>query len=108
MYLGTETEAIAYKVYQRGDDVCVECFFTNRNDSCVVIVHQNISQFNSTKELLNISIIEQIKRTASNNRGHKCIPGINLYEYQVGVIPLILHKNSGLLNTEGNTIPKVN
>lgn len=101
--VGTENEAMTSKVYQQGDSVCVECYFTNSNDSCVVIVHQNISQLNSTedRESLNISLIEQIKRENSSKTGHTCIPGINLYEYQVGVIPLILYHKPGSVNNKG-------
>ena len=94
------------KVYQQGDHVCVECHFINKSDACVVIVHQNISQINSTKESLNIHSIEQINGTNSSNKGKVCIPRINLYEYQIGVIPLILYQKlaNGSLSTdsEGN------
>ena len=88
-------------VYQQGDSVCVECYFTNKNDSCVVIVHQHISQLNSSQESLNISLIRQIKRTNDSEKGRICIPGINMYDYQVGVIPLILYLKQESLSTKG-------
>ena len=97
----SENEAIVSNVYQQGDSVCIECYFTDKNDSCVVIVHQNISQLNLTKESLNISLIHLINRTNDSEKGHLCIPGINLYEYQVGVIPLILNLKQKSLRTEG-------
>ena len=49
---------------------------------CVVVVHQRISQLNSSG-LMNIT---GHKFTRSGDTAYECIKGINLEQYQVGVI----------------------
>ena len=75
------------KIYIQDDKVCIEC-----NSTCVVIVHQNVTLLNSSADLLIIHSVHVIERPASDADEsvlRKCIPEINLDEYQIGVIPLI-------------------
>ena len=53
------------------------------NTYCVAVVHQRISQLNSSG-LMNIE--SSYKFTRSGDTASGCIGGVNLTEYQVGVI----------------------
>ena len=50
---------------------------------CVAVVHQQISQLNSSV-LMNIESSHRFNRTGVTASG--CIEGVNLMEFQVGVI----------------------
>ena len=89
---------IEYEVSTQGEDVCIECYSV---DSCVAIIHQNISQLNLTDGFLNISLISLINSTTNNGTVYKCFSGYNLIDYQVGVIlHMKLDKNQTLISTE--------
>lgn len=98
---GTRLKSVTSYIYPQGDSVCIECYFTTETstDSCVAIIHQNITHLNSTDGLLKISSVYQINRTNGSETASACIPGINLYDYQIGVIPLIY------LNEEDSMAP---
>ena len=86
---GTEQE-IAYNISNQGGDVCIEC-----HEPCVAIVHHSISQINVTNGFLNISQIVLINMTTENETVFGCIHGIDLIDYQIGIISVIsLNKNA--------------
>ena len=87
---GAEQE-IEYDISDQGDAVCIECHV-----ACVAIIHQNISNINITNGFLNISYVVLINKTKENETASECIQGINLIDYQIGVISLIeLNKSAG-------------
>ena len=73
-----------YNIFDEGNGVCIEC-----HEPCVAIVHQNISQINTTNGFLNISHIVLINTTTENETVFECIQGIDLIDYQIGIISLI-------------------
>ena len=86
---GTEQE-IAFNISNQGGDVCIEC-----HEPCIAIVHQNISQINTTNGFLNISHVVLINTTTGNETVRECIQGIDLIDYQIGIISVILlNKNT--------------
>ena len=94
---GTEQE-ISYNVSDQGNGVCIEC-----HEPCVAIIHQNISQINITNRFLNISHIVLINTTTENGTPFECIQGIDLLDYQIGIISLIkLNKTRNLQPTNHN------
>ena len=64
--------------------VCITCtFLESSTTDCVAVVHQRISQLNSSG-LMNIE--SSYKFTRSGDTAYGCIEGVNLEQYQVGVI----------------------
>jgi hypothetical protein len=79
-------EEIEYNISiaNEGNYVCIEC-----RAACVAIIHQNISQINTTNGFLNISHIVLVNKTTENETVSECIQGIDLIDYQIGIISLI-------------------
>ena len=64
--------------------VCITCtFLESFATDCVAVVHQRISQL-SFSRLMNIE--SSHKFTRSSDTAYGCIEGVNLEQYQVGVI----------------------
>ena len=77
---------IEYDVHSSssGLPVCITCTFNdNTVKNCVVVVHQRISQLNSSG-LMNIE--SSHKFTRSGDTAYGCIEGVNLEQYQIGVV----------------------
>ena len=73
-----------YEVQNISTDVCITCtFLDNSTTDCVAVVHQRISQLNSSG-LMNIE--SSHKFTRSGDTAYGCIEGVNLEQYQVGVV----------------------
>ena len=87
--------AIKYKLDQTSSEVCITCTFLNSSATdCVAVVHQRISQLSSSG-LMNIE--SSHKFTRSGDTAYGCIEGVNLEQYQVGVIGgkmIIMEPNS--------------
>ena len=65
-------------------DICVTCTFLESSATdCVAVVHQRISQLNSSG-LMNIESSHKFARNGDTAYGY--IEGVNLEQYQVGVI----------------------
>ena len=63
---------------------CINCTFLNTfTTSCVAVVHQRISQLNSSG-LMNIESSHKFTRSGDTAYGR--IDGVNLTAYQIGVI----------------------
>ena len=77
--------------------VCISCTFPKDSSStgCVAVVHQRISGLNSTG-LVNIEASHKFNRLISDDIAHGCIEGVNLEQYQVGVVDgkMIMELNS--------------
>ena len=83
---GEQLNPIEYELHPTNTSVCITCTFldsTLTDCTCVAIVHQQISQLNSSG-LINIE--SSHKLTRSGNTAYGCIEGVNLDQYQVGVI----------------------
>ena len=64
--------------------VCIICTFLDSSATdCVAVVHQRISQLNSSG-LMNIESSHKFTRSGDTASG--CIDGVNLEDYQVGVV----------------------
>ena len=77
---------IEYEVHtsSSGSPVCIACTFNdNTVMNCVAVVHQRISQLNSSG-LMNIESSHKFNR--SGDTAYGCIEGVNLEQYQVGVV----------------------
>ena len=73
-----------YQLHPTSTGVCVNCTFLDNNSTgCVAVVHQRISQLSSSG-LMNIE--SSHKFTRSGDTAYGCIEGVNLSEYQIGVI----------------------
>ena len=67
-----------------GSPVCITCTFNdNTVENCLAVVHQRISQV-SSGGLMNIE--SSHKFTRSGDTAYGCIEGVNLEQYQIGVI----------------------
>ena len=66
----------------------------------MAVVHQRISQLNSSG-LMNIESSHKFTRSGDTASG--CIEGVNLADYQVGVIP-ITQTMSPTTNSQGNQL----
>ena len=72
-----------YKLHPTSTGVCITCTFLDSSvTDCVVVVHQRISQLNSSR-LKNI-ISHRFNRSGDTASG--CVEGVSLTDYQVGVI----------------------
>ena len=75
---------IEYDVLSTSTGVCINCTFLDSSATgCVAVVHQRISQLSSSG-LMNIE--SSYKFTRSGDTAYGCIEGVNLEQYQVGVI----------------------
>ena len=77
---------IEYEVHSSssGSRVCITCTFNDDAvKNCVAVVHQRNSQLSSN----GLMIIESShKFTRSGDTAYGCIEGVNLEQYQVGVV----------------------
>ena len=82
---GNQTFSIEYElVNMTSASVCILCNFLDPDTSgCVAVVHQQISQLGSGG-LMNIESSHRFTR--SGDTAYGCIEGVNLEQYQVGVI----------------------
>ena len=75
---------IEYEVQSTSTGVCITCTFLDSSATdCVAVVHQRISQLNSSG-LMNIESSHKFTRSGDTASG--CIEGVSLTDYQVGVI----------------------
>ena len=73
-----------YHVNDTTTGVCITCTFLDSSTTdCVALVHQRISQLTSN-ELINIRS-HRLNRSGDNT-AYGCIEGVNLTDYQIGVI----------------------
>ena len=73
-----------YEPHPTSTGICITCtFLESSTTNCVVVVHQRISQLNSSG-LMNIE--SSHKFTRSGDKAYGCIYGVNLTDYQIGVI----------------------
>ena len=80
----TQQFPIKYKLQSNSTSVCITCtFLDNSATDCVAVVHQRISQLSSSG-LMNIESSHKFTRSGDTASG--CIDGVNLEDYQVGVI----------------------
>ena len=75
---------IDYELQATSTGVCITCTFLDSSFiDCVAVVHQRISQLSSSG-LMNIESSHKFTRSGDNAYG--CIEGVNLEQYQVGVV----------------------
>ena len=75
---------IKYEFHLTSTGICITCTFLDSSTTdCVAVVHQRISQLSSSG-LMNIE--SSHKCTISGNTAYGCIEGVNLEQYQVGVM----------------------
>ena len=85
---GLEVEAhsssIEYSLQSTSTGVCITCTFLDSSATdCVAVVHQRISQLSSSG-LMNIESSHKLNR--SGDTASSCIEGVNMEDYQVGVV----------------------
>ena len=89
MLLGVGLQAVfEYEVSSTSaGTVCINCTFHDvSTTSCVAVVHQRISQLNSSG-LMNIESSHRFNR--SGDTAYGCIDGVNVIDYQIGVYSLM-------------------
>ena len=75
---------IEYELNFTSTGVCISCTFLNSSTTdCVAVVHQRISQLSSSG-LMNIDSSYKLNR--SDDTAYGCIEGVNLEQYQIGVV----------------------
>ena len=78
------TFQITYTLQSTSSGVCVNCtFLESSTTGCVAVVHQRISQLNSSG-LMNIESSHKFTRSGDTASG--CIEGVNLEDRHVGVV----------------------
>ena len=84
MKLAQTNVSVEYDFEETTSCIKVMCTFPMESSAtdCVVVVHQRISQFNSSG-LMNIM---SYKFSRSGDSASGCIPQVNLREYQIGVV----------------------
>ena len=87
MHTGSDVNqpSIEYSLQSTSTGVCITCTFLDSSATdCVAVVHQRISQLNSSG-LMNIE--SSHKFTRSGDTAFGCIDheGVNMEDYQVGV-----------------------
>ena len=88
--------SIEYSLQSTSTGVCITCTFLDSSATdCLVVVHQRISQLSSSG-LMNIT---SRKLTRSGNTASGCIEGVNMADYQVGVVTV-----SEVIPTSGECI----
>ena len=76
--------SIEYSLQNTSTGVCITCTFLDSSATeCVAVVHQRISQLNSSG-LMNIESSHKLTRSGDTASG--CIEGVNMEDYQVGVV----------------------
>ena len=90
--------AFEYTLQSTSTGVCITCtFLESSTTDCVAVVHQRISQLNSSG-LMNIESSQKFTRSRSGDTASGCIEGVNLEDYQVGVVGKSFLQLSGLKN----------
>ena len=80
----SSTNSVVYSLGSTSSGVCITCTFLDSSATdCVVVVHQRISQLNSSG-LMNIESSHKFTRSADTAYG--CIGAVNMDDYQVGVM----------------------
>ena len=80
----TQKETNEYELHSTSTGVCITCTFLDScTTDCVAVVHQRISQLSSSG-LMNIE--SRHKFTRSGDTAYGCIDGVNLTDYQIGVV----------------------
>ena len=75
---------IQYELHSTSTGVCISCTFLDSSTTdCVAVVHQRISQLSSSGPM---NIESSRKFSRSGDTAYGCIKGVNLEQYQVGVI----------------------
>ena len=75
---------IEYSLESTSSGVCITCTFVDSSATdCVAVVHQRISQLNSSG-LINIESSHKFTRSGDTASG--CIEPVNMKNYQVGVL----------------------
>ena len=78
------SSSIEYSLQSTSTSVCITCTFLDSSATdCVAVVHQRISQLSSSG-LINIESSHMLSRSGDTASG--CIEGINMEDYQVGVV----------------------
>ena len=78
------SSSIEYSLQSTSTGVCITCTFLDSSATgCVAVVHQRISQLNSSG-LMNIESSHKLSRSGDTASG--CIEGVNMEDYQVGVV----------------------
>ena len=76
--------SIDYSLESTSSGVCITCTFLDSSSTdCVAVVHQQISQLNSSG-LMNIESSHTFARSGDTTSG--CIEAVNMDDYQVGVL----------------------
>ena len=79
--------------------VCVSCTFLGPSAlECVAVVHQQISQLSSSG-LMNIEASYKFNRLGDTAYG--CILGVNLEQFQIGIVGGTMKEQRVTENTEG-------
>ena len=98
--------SIEYSLQSTSTDVCVTCTFLDSSTTdCVAVVHQRISQLSSSG-LMNIESSHKLTRSGDTASG--CIEGVNMEDYQVGVVGIRRLCTSDTTETKGKLINKIN
>ena len=78
------SSSIEYSLQSTSTGVCITCTFLDSSATdCVAVVHQRISQLSSSG-LMNIESSHKLTRSGDTASG--CIEGVNMEDYQVGVV----------------------
>ena len=86
MHTGSDVyqPSIEYSFNSTSTGVCITCTFLDSSATdCVAVVHQRISQLSSSG-LMNIESSHKLTRSGDTASG--CIEGVNMEDYQVGVV----------------------
>ena len=76
--------------------ICITCtFLESSTTDCVAVVHQRISQLNSSG-LMNIESSHKFTRSGDTASG--CIEGVNLIDFKVGVIGVTVYSSIHIHN----------
>ena len=76
--------SIEYNLRDTSAGVCISCTFLESSATdCVAVVHQQISQLNSSG-LMNVESSYKFNR--SGDTAYGCIEGVDMEQYQIGVI----------------------
>ena len=82
--INNQSFPIQYELMFTSTGVCITCTFLDKSTTgCVAVVHQRISQLSSSG-LMNIESSHKFNR--SGDTAYGCIEGVNLEQYQVGVV----------------------
>ena len=75
---------LEYQLDPTSTGICITCtFLDSSTTNCMAVVHQRISQL-SSRGLMNIESSHKFNR--SGDIAYGCIEGVNLEQYQVGVV----------------------